>query len=373
MKRRYPSRWFCLTLLAFFAAPLLNAAASKLPDGRYLFAAEPGIRDYLEFGGHGVLVFDIDHGHRFVKRIASSGVDDKGKPINVKGICAHAGTQRLYVSNIKSLTCFDLTTDKIVWEKNLQGGCDRMSITPDGKTLYVPSFENDYWNVVNAADGAVITQITPKSNAHNTIVGPDGHEAYLAGLKSPLLTVADTSTMKAARTVGPFSNSIRPFTINGKQTLVYVNVNGLLGFEIGDLKTGKMLQRVEITGFELGPTKRHGCPSHGVALTLDEKEIWVCDAHNSRIHIFDNTVMPPKQVASIGPLREQPGWITFSIDGKLVYSSTGEVIDQKTRQIVATLSDEKGGPVHSEKVVEIDFAGGKAVRNGDQFAIGGVR
>jgi hypothetical protein len=29
--------------------------------------------------------------------------------------------------------------------------------------------------------------------------------------------------------------------------------------------------------------------------------------------------------------------------------------------------------VHSEKVVEIDFAGGKAVRNGDQFAIGGVK
>src|SRR4051812_25329375 len=274
MKRRYPSRWFFAALIAFAAVSFACAAGTKLTDGRFLFAAEPGIRDYLEFGGHGVLVFDIDHGHRFVKRIASSGVDDTGKPINVKGICAHAGTQRLYVSNIKSLICFDLTTDKIVWEKNLQGGCDRMSITPDGKTLYVPSFENAYWNVVNAADGSVITQIVPNSNAHNTIVGPDGREAYLAGLKSPLLTVADTTTMKAVRTVGPFSAPIRPFTINGQQTLVYVNVNGLLGFEIGDLKTGKMLQRVEITGFELGPTKRHGCPSHGVALTLDEKEIW---------------------------------------------------------------------------------------------------
>jgi len=35
-------------------------------DGRFLYVAAPGIRDYLEFGGHGVLVFDIDHGHRFV-------------------------------------------------------------------------------------------------------------------------------------------------------------------------------------------------------------------------------------------------------------------------------------------------------------------
>jgi DNA-binding beta-propeller fold protein YncE len=375
MKPRFPLRGALVLplLLANFAALAHASDTGKLADGRYLFAAEPGIRDYLEFGGHGVLVFDIDHGHRFVKRIASSGVDEKGKPLNVKGVCAHAGTQRLYVSTIKTLIAFDLATDKIVWEKALDGGCDRMSITPDGKTLYVPSFEKEHWNVVNAADGAVLTKIIPKSNAHNTIVGPDGREAYLAGLKSPLLTVADTKTMTAVRTVGPFSAPIRPFTINGKQTRVYVNVNELLGFEIGDLKTGKMLQRVEVTGFEKGPTKRHGCPSHGVALTLDEKEVWICDAFNSRIHIFDNTVMPPKQVASIGPLREQPGWMTFSIDGKLAYASTGEVIDTKTRKIVAALSDEKGGPVHSEKVVEIDFAGGKAVRAGDQFAIGGVR
>lgn len=371
MKPRRPS-WFIVAfaLLATFARA---ADSHPLPDGRYLFAAAPGIRDYLEFGGHGVLVFDIDHGHRFVKRIAASGVDEKGKPLNVKGICAHAGTQRLYVSTIKSLMAFDLTTDKIVWEKELEGGCDRMSITPDGKTLYVPSFEKEHWNVVNAADGAVVTKIVPKSNAHNTIVGPDGKEAYLAGLKSPLLQIVDTQTMKPVRTAGPFSAPIRPFTINGKQTLVYVNVNELLGFEIGDLKTGRVLARVEVQGVEKGPTKRHGCPSHGVALTLDEKEVWICDAHNSLIHVFDNTVMPPKQVASIGPLREQPGWITFSIDGKFVYSSTGEVIDPKTRKIVATLTDEKGGQVHSEKVVEVDFAGGKAVRNGDQFAMGGVR
>jgi hypothetical protein len=374
MKPRPSLRGACvLPLFALLFAVVSHAAEPKLADGRYLFVAEPGIRDYLEFGGHGVLVFDIDHGHRFVKRIASSGVDEKGKPLNVKGICAHAGTQRLYVSDIKSLICFDLTTDKILWEKELEGGCDRMSITPDGKTLYVPSFEKDHWNVVNAADGRVLTKIVPKSGAHNTIVGPDGREAYLAGLRSPLLTVADTGTMTAARTVGPFAAAIRPFTVNGKQTLVYVNVNELLGFEIGDLKTGRKLARVEVTGFEKGPTKRHGCPSHGIALTKDEKEVWLCDAHNSMIHIFDNTVMPPKQVASIGPVREQPGWITFSIDGRLVYSSTGEVIDQQTRKIVAALADEHGGQVHSEKVVEIDFADGKAVRAGDQFAIGGVR
>ena len=108
------------------------------------------------------------------------------------------------------------------------------------------------------------------------------------------------------------------------------------------MKTGKMLHRVEVTGFEKGPVKRHGCPSHGVGLTPDEKELWLADGHNERVHIFDATVMPPKQVASI-KLRDQPGWVTFSIDGRYAYPSTGEVIDTKTRQIVVALPTNSTG------------------------------
>lgn len=358
-------------LLCLGLALVAFTSFARAADGRFLYAAVPGIRDYLEYGGHGVLVFDIDHGHRFVRRIKSAGLDPTGKPVNVKGIAASAVTQRLYVSTILSLTCYDLLTDQILWERKYEGGCDRMSLTPDGRMMYLPSLEKDHWHVVDALSGEVITKIVPKSGAHNTIVGPDGKEAYLAGLKSPHLTVVDTAT-QATRTVGPFSNFIRPFTVNGSQTQVFVNINGLLGYEIGDLKSGKMLRRVEVVGFASGGVKRHGCPSHGIALSRDEKEVWLCDAHNRRLHIFSNGDGPPKQLASI-VTRDEPGWITFSIDGRLVYSSTGEVIDQQTRQIVTALRDENGLDVMSEKVVEIDFAGGRAVRAGDQFAIGGVR
>ena len=92
-----------------------------------------------------------------------------------------------------------------------------------------------------------------------------------------MLMVADSRTHKVVRSIGPFGNVIRPFTINAEQTLCFVNVNELLGFEVGDLKSGRMLHRVEVTGFENGPVKRHGCPSHGVGLTPDEKELWLSD------------------------------------------------------------------------------------------------
>ena len=352
--------------LAFIAAAAGNAESHG--DRHFLYVAEPGIRDYVQWGGAGIVVFDMDNGHAFVKRIETPA-SREAKPLNMKGICACAATRRLYFTTTKRLYCLDLLSEKTIWEKELSRGCDRMSITPDGKTLYVPSLEGDIWNIVDAASGKVVTQITTKSGAHNTVCGLDGSRMYLAGLKSPMLTVADPRSNKIVSQVGPFAAAIRPFTVNEAQTRCYVNVNDLLGFEIGDLTTGKKIGHVEVLGFEKGPVKRHGCPSHGIGLTPDEKELWLSDGHNSRMHVFDMTVEPPKLIASL-PLREQPGWVTFSLDGRFAYPSTGEVFDSKTKKLVVVLKDEKGREVHSEKMIEIVFKGGVPLRTGDQFGLG---
>lgn len=347
------------------------AARSAEPtekERHYLYVAEPGIRNYLQYGGAGILVFDMDQGHRFVKRIETPA-SLAAKPENIKGICANAKTQRLHFTTLTKLYCLDLRTEKTLWDKALPGGCDRLATTPDGKLLYVPSLERDHWNVVDAATGEIVTQIVTKSGSHNTICSLDGTRAYLAGLRSRILTVVDTKTQEVVQSVGPFSGPIRPFTVNAAKTLCFVNVNDCLGFEIGDLRTGKMLHRVEVEHFPKGIPKRHGCPSHGVGLTPDEGEIWVVDGPNSHVHVFDATVLPPRQTASIA-LREQPGWVTFSLDGRYAYPSTGEVVDTKTKKILVALQDEKGREVHSEKLVEIVFQGQTVVRTGDQFGLG---
>jgi hypothetical protein len=374
LRALFPLVLFCLFSVSAIGQQSAGVTAptdSKWASHRLLYVATPGIRDYLEYGGHGLLVFDMDDGHRLIKRIPTGGFNKQGKPLNVKGIVACAQTGRVYVDTTETLLCIDLLTDKVLWEKAYEGGTDRMAIAPDGKFIYIPSLESDHWHVIDAMTGDVIKKLVPKSGSHNTVIGLDGKWAYLAGLKSPLLSISDTSKHEITKTVGPFSNVIRPFTVNGAQTRCYVNVNELLGFEVGDIETGKKLYSVEVQGYQKGAVKRHGCPSHGIALTPDEKEIWLSDAFNQRIHVFDNTVTPPKQIASLA-VREQPGWVTFSLDGKNAYPSTGEVFDVKTRNIVATLKDEKGGEVHSEKMVEIDFKDGKPVRNGDQFGLGRI-
>src|SRR6266513_4023067 len=364
-----------LIMFSFASKPILYDAIGNATPAphlkRYLYVAVPGIRDYLGYGGHGILVFDMDNNHRFVKRIPASGLHPDKTPSNVKGIAVSIPLNSLYISTVESLQRIDLDTEKIVWEKFFEGGCDRMSISPDGKTMYLPSLEKGFWNVIDCNTGDIIKKIEVFKRAHNTLYGPIGNYVYLDDIGSPWLYVADAKKHELVNKIGPFGNFVRPFTINGKETMVYATVDSLLGFEVADLKTGKKLTRVEVEGWEPGPVRRHGNPSHGIGLTPDEKELWLADGYNMRVHVF-SAVKPWQQLTTI-PLQDMPGWITFSIDGKYVYPSSGEVIETKTRKIITTLQDEFHNNSASEKMLEIDFAGNRAVKAGNQFGIGGLR
>src|SRR6476469_7985426 len=130
--RTFPRRIMALCVALVGVAGLAVHTSGATPaNGRFLYVATPGIRNYLEYGGHGVLVYDIDHGHKLLRRIKAAGLDEKGEPLTIKGICASAVSKKFYVTTTRTLTCFDLLNEKILWEKGYEGGCDRMSISPD--------------------------------------------------------------------------------------------------------------------------------------------------------------------------------------------------------------------------------------------------
>ena len=70
----------------------------------------------------------------------------------------------------------------MLWEKSFDLGCDRMSISPDGKVIYLPSLEQEAWYIVDATSGEEIKRLVLKSRSHNTVYGLDGKRVYLAGL-----------------------------------------------------------------------------------------------------------------------------------------------------------------------------------------------
>ena len=289
----------CVVALALGLAPFpVRADDGSRPVERRLYVAEPGIRDYLEYGGHGLLVFDIDHGHRFVKRIPTAGLDAKGKPLNVKGICASAATKRIYISTIKQLMCLDLVTEKLLWEKTYDQGCDRMAITPDG-SAHLPAVVRRPALVCRARR----RRRGDRADHARLGLAQHGRRPERQGSLSRRLEVAvldgrrhpDASGDPHGRPVQrehPAVHGQRPPDALLRERQRAARLRG----RRPDVGT-RSCYRVEVQGFEKGPTKRHGCPSHGIGLTPDEKELWLTDAFNSRMHIFDATVMPPKQVA----------------------------------------------------------------------------
>jgi DNA-binding beta-propeller fold protein YncE len=373
------------------AALALAAAVAAAPRtygqqaGRFIYAALPGVGggNNISYGGAGILVFDIDHGHKFVKRVAMPTAlplpaSTNGRPVSpqeaIKGIAAHAPTSRLYVSTNRRVAAFDLLTDKLVWEQRYEErGTDRIALSPDGTTLYAPELGAPKWVVADARTGALITTIDKPGNPHNTQFSDDGTRVYFESEgDTRTMSVVDARTRTIVKEIGPFGNMVRPFTFNGRQTLLFANINDFLGFEIADLATGRILHHVEVPGVAAGKSPTHGIPSHGIAMTQDETEIWIADNANNYVRIFDATVMPPTLKTSV-KVRDEPGWITFGIDGRLGYPSTGDVIDARTKQIVATLQDEHGANAETEKMLEIDFAGGKPSAAGDQFGKGKKR
>ena len=85
----------------------------------------------------------------------------------------------------------------------------------------------------------------------------------------------------------------------------------------------------------------------------------------------------PWGLSRILPLLPPPGSFGRSsvvaligLDGKLAYISSGDVIDIKTRKIVGQLKDEYGRPLHSEKLLDMLFEGGKLTRVANQFGNG---
>src|SRR4051812_3141135 len=197
---------------------------------RFIYAAVPGVGggNNLTYGGAGILVFDIDHGHRFVKRVPLQGEPPPAAPEGtagargggqeaIKGIAAHAATARLYVSTSRRVAAYDLLTDKLVWEQRYDGrGTDRVAVTPDGATLYAPVLGQPKWVVADASTGAATGTIDKPGTAHNTQVSDDGGRVYFESQGATrTMSVVDAKTKAIVKEIGPFGDVVRPFTFNG--------------------------------------------------------------------------------------------------------------------------------------------------------------
>lgn len=331
---------------------------------RYLYASTPDGAQQEGRSGNGIMIFDIDDGHKFVRRIDI--------PIFAEGLRGFTGCQEThcvyYSTTNRRLGCFDLETEEVVWEATYDAGCDRSSITPDGSKIYVPtgwwySGEDSGLLVVDAKTGKLLKRITVGPQAHNSIVSLDGKYVFLGTeLK---LTMFDVATDKVIRSIEPVGErGVFPYTMNRRNDTAYVCLGNHVGFDVVDLTEGKVLHRV-FAGEE--PIAHR---THGAGLTPDETELWISDQVGQKLFIFDATKMPPTPKGHVELSQGGHGWVCFSMDGKYAWSHAPDIFDARTKEKLGTFKDENGKPFSSSKFIEVHMQDGKVVNMGNEFGLG---
>jgi hypothetical protein len=337
-----------------------------------------------------ISVYDMDHEFKLMKTISLP----QTKSAQVRGVTVAPTSHLMFVmyggdgpingSGTGSVLAYDLVNEKVVWERHLSTGIDSGQVSPDGSKLYIPTGENTesgIWNVLSAQNGEVIGTIKGGSGAHNTVVSADGQYVYLAGRLYNFLDVYETATGKV-REIGPMVGSVRPFTVNGSNTLAFTTATNFDGFQVSSIPTGKVLWTVsfgEASGLSVT------APSHGAGLSPDEHELYVVDYARKEVQFWNvahaGEGVAPTQIGvvpvsgltgeSIGCLYDcqRSGWLQLSSDGRYLFvGDSGEVIETATRKVVTVLST----LAQSKYSIEVDWQGGVPVATSGRTGVGRV-
>jgi 6-phosphogluconolactonase (cycloisomerase 2 family) len=358
-------------VFALIASTTCLAAAESPPPGsvvRTLYA----VNQAAESRGS-ISVYDIGSQHRLIKTIQTvPNVAD------VKGVAASAATGKLYVayrhvSGNGMSYCLNVYNDTVLWNKAVNPGVDRLAVSPDGRLLYVPTWEegsSDFINILNADTGDVLQKVFFSNRSHDAqypLSGPIFQETKARDESSRYLYMIDP-TSYAVSFIGPYSGMLGPYAVDSTSTYVVNNVTGIWGMEVANLKTGKI-----VTATIPSHRPRHVETIHGIGWTPDQTEVWQAStAGDPHVYIWDMRDPMSPVLKDRLTLRSGSGthWLTFDIEGDYGYVAPNkgspdgtEVFDARTHASVSVIGS-------SEDLLEIDFANGKISQVGDQYGIG---
>jgi WD40 repeat protein len=369
MNAKYVMILFILSALFVITAKAARAnEETRSNASRTLYAANESSDDRGS-----ISVYDIDAGHRLIKTIRTvPGVGD------VRGVAVSAVTGKLYVayrdvSGRGMVYCLDVYNDSVLWNRAISPGVDRLAINPDGKLLYVPTWEGgsaDYINVVDSATGDIVRTVHFSNRSHDTqypLSGPLFQETKAEDGSGNYLYLVDPGSYAVSR-IGPYSGILGPYAVDSTSSYVVNNVIDLWGIQVANLKTGAIITAI-VTNHPPGDAGL----LHGIGWTPDQSEVWANSSGNDpHAYIWDvRNPMAPVLKETL-TLRSGRGshWLTFDIKGDHGYiapnknSADGtEIFDAHTHKSVGVIGS-------SEDMLEIDFVDGKITQVGDQYGIG---
>jgi len=291
----------------------------------------------------------------------------------IKGVEAGHGLvvapdgSRIYISEeaTNTVTVFDGKTLQVTKRIPLSGNPNLIDITPDGRTIYVaialtyddvsdfPQIKANASGGVDVIDTVSLTNVKTipiRGGIHDLNVTPDGKYVIAGssrGAKPPanLMNVIDTRTNDFAWKLqmnpapSPMAISSNP---DGSTKWIFAQLGGLNGFQVVDFATQKIINEIKLPEVAADKQTRHGppAPSHGIALTADQKTLLVNSRLNSTLYAYS---VPDLKLLGAVPLGGKgAGWLTITPDDKTAYvanehTNNVSVVDIKSLKEIAVI------------------------------------
>jgi len=293
---------------------------------------------------------------------------------------ASAGTVRIYITNAAgdSIHVIDPATNKVVQETKNYVGAHGIDFSPDGSRVYVTNEETETLDVLDRKSGKLIKKVTlsghpnivavtkngekivvaiargkggldivdgntltlkttiPSGRLHDVYITPD--QKYVVGGSIPAKTFY-TFDLEKEELAWQFQMDlgVRCMAIetnpDGSTKRVFTQLSALNGFSVVDFAERKEVTKVPLpeppVQYDHGGYRTNE-PSHGIAVSPDNKTLWVTSIPNNAVYgyelatlkVIGKVDLPSLKVAgNDAPLSAVPSWVTFTPDGKYLYVS----------------------------------------------------
>ena len=261
-----------------------------------------------------------------------------GRPNYAQDTDVSLDGRTLYVSRgyLGDVAAFDIATGRLLWTRSLETlRADHMTITPDGKNLFVSAMLDNRVYRITASTGEITGHLVTGVNPHDNKISKDGRLLYntsigpLASLARPAdapsltetpgypnqLTIADAKTLEIRERID-VEKPIRPWQFAPGERSLYAQLANQHAVVAFDLATKRVVTRLDLPVKD-GVTPADydfEAPHHGLALTRDGATLCVA----GRASDYAALVRAPELtlIATI-PVGDAPGWAEVSDDGRL--------------------------------------------------------
>lgn len=262
------------------------------------------------------------------------------------GVAGSPDGARLYFTNetLHTLDVVDSRTLKVYRRIPLSGGPNNLSVTPDGRKIYVGIMEMPgAVDVIDARTLENVETIPVDGAIHNVYVTPDGRYAVGGSIHTSTINVIDTATDELAWKL-TLSSGIRPMTFDtypdGSTRNIYVQLSFFHGFAVVDFNERQEIARIEhppVPGVHAHEDGLQMAPTHG--LGINRNRLW----STSKVYGYAYVHALP-ELNEVGRVfvGQHPEWITFTPDGRFAYvGAAGDnatfVIDTESLEEVARI------------------------------------